>query len=874
MQTTRNRRKRRTIALFIDWLSTPYHLNITSGVIDSAVVHDVNLLIFVGGHLYSPRKYELPRNLIYSYATRESVDGIIMSSGSMSIFCGNERFADFCREFSDLPIVSISHYLENKCSIMVENTKGFYDLFDHLIEHHHCRNIAYISGPDGITDSDERLAVYKGALEKYNIPFNPDLVVKGNFMVSSADSALKTLLDERDVKFDALVGANDNMALKALDLLLERGYRVPEDVLVAGFDDTDLSRLRKPSLTTVRQQFYVMGQYAVENMVAILDGKKVEEKQYVPTQLIIRESCGCANTPYGYVQKTKEVNSAVNMDKNGKGLTLKQILSAHEDAVINETKARLSAKISNLPDFVVETFIRQFFMALFDGKLDSFMKKFDDVAEKTLFIQQKVTIWQDALTIIRNHLLRANEYPNIHNNISDMVDAARCFIIDYNQKLEDLWSVQSKERVYAYDEITMFPIENPTFDELIKNLAENIPGIGFKGFYFTLYENNNLNTIMDSHSILELAYDSKRFPVPVRENILYPTKKLLPDGFFPEDRSYQMVIEPLYFESEHYGLTFFEADVHKDMYLLFSYRTFMNNALNAYIFVRQLQGNASQISLANNELKQALDNLKFTQQELIQSEKMAALGGLVAGVAHEINTPVGIGVTAISHLQKMTGEIFEIYKKDGMKRSDFEKYTDSVKEISAIVLANLKRASDLIRSFKNISVDQSTEEKRSFNVKEYVHDVLLSLQPKLKKTNHRITIECPDNLVLLSYPGAFSQIITNLVMNSLSHAFSEIDQGEISFSFAVLDTDLFFTYTDNGMGIEKKYVDKIFNPFFTTKRNEGGTGLGLHLVYNIVNQTLSGHIYCKSEPGKGTTFVIILPLNVLEPNTDKNLGTS
>jgi len=257
--------------------------------------------------------------------------------------------------------------------------------------------------------------------------------------------------------------------------------------------------------------------------------------------------------------------------------------------------------------------------------------------------------------------------------------------------------------------------------------------------------------------------------------------------------------------------------------------------------------------------KLAETELKMAQDHLVQSEKMAALGELVAGVAHEINTPIGIGVTGMSALEERTADIKKIYAEDELTQDDFENYTNTVSEASSTVLSNLHRAAEMVRTFKQVAADQSSEKQRTFKLKEYINDIIFSMRPRLKKTRHMITVDCPDDLVIETYPGALSRIITNLLMNSLIHAFEDNEKGKIIFDIVQKEEGIVFKYSDNGKGIEKDIVNKIFDPFFTTKRGQGGTGLGMHIVYNLVTQTLNGTIECNSKPGKGTVFLISIP---------------
>ncbi len=269
----------------------------------------------------------------------------------------------------------------------------------------------------------------------------------------------------------------------------------------------------------------------------------------------------------------------------------------------------------------------------------------------------------------------------------------------------------------------------------------------------------------------------------------------------------------------------------------------------------------AQLNEVNLALKQSLATVKKTQDRLVQTEKMASLGSLVAGVAHEINTPLGIGVTASSLLEERTRQITSLHAFGKMKRSDLDKYLKAANDASSSILLNLNRAVDLIRSFKQVAVDQSNEERRSFGVKEYIDNVLLSLGPQLKKTSHHVHLDCHENLQINSYPGAFSQIITNLVMNSLLHGFSGIESGKIQISFSKSGDTYLLIYRDNGVGMDENTRLNIFEPFFTTKRASGGTGLGMHIVFNIATQTLNGSISCESGPGKGTVIAIKIPLN-------------
>jgi len=256
------------------------------------------------------------------------------------------------------------------------------------------------------------------------------------------------------------------------------------------------------------------------------------------------------------------------------------------------------------------------------------------------------------------------------------------------------------------------------------------------------------------------------------------------------------------------------------------------------------------------ETRRALDQLKVAQNQLVQAEKLASLGGLVAGVAHEINTPVGVGVTAASHLQQEVRGLIRSVQENSLSKTRFEQSLRTFEQAGDIILLNLRRAAELINSFKRVAVDQSSDEKRQVNLKTYIEEVLLSLKPKLKTTKHRIELDCAEDLEVLTTPGALSQILTNLVVNSVTHAFAPEQQGLMTIAVRRDDDQLLLSFSDNGRGIPPEHLSRVFDPFFTTRRGQGGTGLGLHIVFNLVHQTLGGTIQVTSQPGGGTTFSI------------------
>ncbi|MGU5636512.1 ATP-binding protein [Aeromonas veronii] len=267
------------------------------------------------------------------------------------------------------------------------------------------------------------------------------------------------------------------------------------------------------------------------------------------------------------------------------------------------------------------------------------------------------------------------------------------------------------------------------------------------------------------------------------------------------------------------------------------------------------------LSEANNQLGKAYDDLKQAQQTLVESEKMASLGSLVAGVAHEINTPIGISVTASSYLQERVADFKSHIDSKQLSRSYLNEFTVNLDESMQLLQSNLRRASELIASFKQVAVDQSSEARYNFSLADNLHQVVVSLGHKLKKSQCEVDIQCDPKLSIFSFPGSFTQIYSNLILNSINHGFDSWDKPKkITIKVEQQGEELFIDYSDNGRGIPPEILPRIFDPFVTSKRGQGGSGLGTHIIYNLVVQLLKGRISCASEPGQGAQFHIRLPI--------------
>lgn len=316
-----------------------------------------------------------------------------------------------------------------------------------------------------------------------------------------------------------------------------------------------------------------------------------------------------------------------------------------------------------------------------------------------------------------------------------------------------------------------------------------------------------------------------------------------------------------------------DLDVHVDVEV--------NNELST--LGRSFNAMTAQILQKSQELQQANDtleskvherteDLKNAQQQLILAEKMASLGQLVAGVAHEINTPLGNSITALSYTQDSSREIQKKFTDKTLTVDDFGEFLKNSNESMGLMQTNLYKASELVQTFKNVAVNQSVEEIIEFSLAKHIHEVLVTLRPQIKQTQVNIEVNVDEQLMIASFPGAYYHIISNMIVNSLRHAFPD-KTGNISITINKQQDQLHLHYQDDGIGMDEATRNRIFDPFFTTKRGDGGTGLGMYMTYNIVTQRLGGTITAVSEPGKGTQFDLRVPLELPEmPEGSEHFG--
>jgi len=356
----------------------------------------------------------------------------------------------------------------------------------------------------------------------------------------------------------------------------------------------------------------------------------------------------------------------------------------------------------------------------------------------------------------------------------------------------------------------------------------------------------------------EILYDN--------EEQLKPFKKLLLKTGIYWLKVHQFDMK---YNGEKFGQVMFYS-LRKDFNV---YVYFFIGALGAYMIIlyqlnlkeafKELVKTKEELEATVEELENTIEELNRTQEELINSEKMASIGRFVAGIAHDLNTPAGIIYTGLTELQRYLEKLDESYRSGKVKKKDFEEFLSMSKELLDMMVKNVKRIANLVKGLKGVSLQETEGKPINVNLKGVIDDLLSAISPNLKKSNVKVEVSCPDDLQIKSYPSAISQVLMNLIENSLFHGFDDnIKDPIIRIKVEDKGEYVWITYEDNGKGMLENVKRKAFEPFYTTKPGEGGTGLGLYIVYTLVKNKLNGEITLESEEGRGTKFLIVLPKNL------------
>lgn len=603
-----NCKDRLTIGMFLENV-VPFHHAIWTGVADCSRELDINLLTFQGRALRDARNFRAQGNMLYELATAEQLDGLILGA-SIGNFIPRKDFEDFYDRYTSLPIVNIMNPSDTLPSISVDNEKGLQVLLKHLIETHGYRRIAFIKGPDENPSAQRRYQVYKDVLAEYDLPTDPALEISGRFSTEIAMQAMLDLLD-RKIEFEAVVAANDLMAFGALNALLSRGIPVPDRVAVTGFDDLQESRYTIPPLTTVRQPLHELGYRAVELLAVRLRGEDIPRASTLPTQLIVRQTCGCqAQTVLQ--ARVEEVESLVVSHRESSAW---RAPSGNRHARMIRELADILTKISTETSESYDEasgVVDAFFTELTEGPSGGFLATLRQSIHNAILSRKDIALWQEALSALRRQLLPTVLGTSVAARAENLWQQARVLLADLLQQTHVRRHLEAERWADVLRELGQILINTFDVTQLISVLSENLPGLGIKSGYLCLYEHashtQEERQIPEWSRIIMAYHDQTPHHLAISEQ-RFRTQQILPKNMFPDDGRYTLRILPLYFQDVQLGYAVFGAEL-KDALIYEVLRGEISSALQGALLVQRIQEHSHELAAAYEEIRILNDQLK------------------------------------------------------------------------------------------------------------------------------------------------------------------------------------------------------------------------------------------------------------------------
>ncbi|GAB6089139.1 substrate-binding domain-containing protein [Spirochaeta dissipatitropha] len=833
------------IAFFVNSIEFPYYSDILSGI--RAVIQQAgaNLDLYVGGTLTYSDRMSSGENSIYSLANPGNTDGLIFL-GDLSREISMEEFRNFCNRFSPIPSTAIAFPLDQGSYVEVDYKSGIKELLDHLIVHHGYRRIACITGPSDNYEADLRLQAYREVLNEHGIAYDPLLVVPGDFNYLSGRQAIEILLDEPKVEFDAVFALSDGMAAAACEMLNLRGYSVPKDVALVSFNDSTDLLYHSPSMTTIDQNLELQGRMAARRVLDLIEGKQLNNREVIPTSLVIRESCGCHFEITGMqsIFPKKKVRISL-LDFAG---SLKEKLSA-DSSHYRDIPAEHRSEVNDLVD--------AFFLdAQSDLVEHRFVRKFRTAIVASSAGEVQMEFWQKFVMLIHKEFHSHVIYNEaVFTRFDELVHRAIRLISRNMLKRYTAREHEFKTVLLQIKYFSQFINSSTNLAMLNSHILRHLPDFGITRCAVALYASGIHNLDMDANLPdqvkIILAYDERGEISLSPEQSLVNTMEFTPSRIFDKQTAGTQVLFSLFFRKEHYGFIVLEYGSRVMPGVYSTVPGLISGALNIVF---------------------TLNNLHTARQQIMQTSQMAALGELTSGISHELRNPLN-AITNFAMLDRESLEELEDILTSMNSSNDpgkSERVTKILRALQSSSNSIYNQSSHAIAIISGI-LKQARGEKGIIEQ----CDINAMLEEELHLADHSYRSKYPD----FSF-SIFSQLFANLplyrgnssqlnraFMNFISNALdamrykAETDpsySAELKIQTEYQNHQTIITIEDNGVGISTENRSKIFTPFFSTKPSDQGTGLGLRMSQEIIVEGHNGEILCESEPGSFTRFTIIL----------------
>lgn len=611
---------RKTIGMLIDWIDNQYQFDLLYGMAEFAEEKDINLLFFEGGIIDD--KNEI-LNKIYDLAGQNNVDGLVILPASIGRFMSRDFLIRFCKQYQPLPTVIVGLQIPGLPSLSVDNN-GIRELIRHLILAHGYRRFAFIKGAESSLDTIQRFDAFLKTLAEYNIPVDPVRVVQGDYTYSSGAEAIRELLDARKANFDVVVASNDDMALGALTELVARGIKVPGEVAVVGFDNLDPGRYSSPSLTTISYSIYELGRRAAEMLLNSLEHKEVPLFEVIPTQMVIRESCGCHSRLFENVPLRKPSNPNVHLlrYKNFDTAPLPDLL-INQDTITTEICTEVQCLFSDDRRINLSKIVTQLCNALYyelnEAKTGAFDQTWNEILNFGLRIYKDISLWQMVITIFRRHLLPYFTNRRILITVEDILHQARISVDAIALELEmheHQTTIHIKNSLSSLSEKLLFTLDE---HKSMNALAYTLSDLGIRSCYLVLFEGKK-----QQKSRLVLAYD-EHGRKDKGGSITFPSYKFLPNRFLSQNRRFTMLVGALNFTQPQLGFVVFELGPREG---------------KVYLELRRIISSTLQVNLFLKKIQEQADRLRAQKEDLMNNlaESRKVMSGFIHSIALTVET--------------------------------------------------------------------------------------------------------------------------------------------------------------------------------------------------------------------------------------------
>ena len=598
-----NSHKRLTIGLITSRIHARVFEDQWQGVADAASKMDVDLIIYPGSTLNSPVDFEKQGNLLFESVVQTAfLDGLIIWTGALDWFVSEVELKAFVQRFAGIPTISVETPLPGIPTISVGNYQGMWDLVQHLLVVHAYRRIAFVGGPEGHGGVSKRYEAYCDCLVAHDIPFDPELVVAGDFSTYAGKTAVSILIDERQKEFDAIVTVNDKMAVAAMAELQERGVSVPHHKAVVGFDDDQTTSL---PLTTVYLPFFEMGQIALETCVSLIKSHLVPEFVEMPAELVVRRSCGCL--PRG-LEDDWPVRRTPVLDP---------------DSIHQEVITAVIDSIPNSPPYeVLATLALAFERSIFENKFDSFLSQFDEILLQDVAHNKDLKRWHEVVSVFRVASKRYWESDQQVSQAEDLYHQARLLIVDTQRWTYESQVVMAQQMARRLRGIGDSLITAFGLDEVKRLIVAKFPKVGVRQCVVALYKAQQDEAVPVQSELLVVYDENGRYALPSTA-IWNFTESVLPPMLLNQEESQVFIIAPLYFREENLGVVVFGVET-KDGLVYETLRMQLSNALKRGLMTKDIQNAQIDLELRvaerTSELVREISKHKKTAQALQKSE--------------------------------------------------------------------------------------------------------------------------------------------------------------------------------------------------------------------------------------------------------------